>query len=90
MSGVSGAGLTRSCAPRVTPSCWRASATVGPVLATVLLPPSTMTVTFFGVVMVSARPERPSGWDRDTESFAASARMPSSARAASTEVAVVQ
>ena len=90
VSGVSGAGLTRSCAPRVTSSCWRASATVGPVLATVLLPPSTLTVTFLGVVMVSARPERPSGSDRDTDSFAESARIPSSARAASTEVAVVQ
>ena len=39
---------------------------------------------------LTASPDRPSGSDRDTESFAVSARMPSSASAASTEVAVVQ
>ena len=48
------------------------------------------TVTFFGVVTASVRPPRPSGWEREAESTAPSARMPRSVSAASTVVAVVQ
>ena len=52
--------------------------------------PSTVTVTFFGVVTESMRPPRPSGCEREAESTAPSARMPRSVSAASTVVAVVQ
>ena len=52
--------------------------------------PSATTVTFFGVVTARVRPPRPSGWERDADSTAPSARMPRSFSALSTVVAVVQ
>ncbi len=40
--------------------------------------PSATKVTFFGVVTARVSPPRPSGWDREAESTAPSARMPRS------------
>ena len=59
-------------------------------MVTVRVLPSATTVTFFGVVTARVRPPRPSGWEREADSTAPSARMPRSVSAASTVVAVVQ
>ena len=74
----------------VTPSSASRPKTVELVVVTVRVLPSATKVTFFGVVTARVRPPRPSGWEREADSTAPSARMPRSVRAASTVVAVVQ
>jgi len=63
---------------------------VAAVVFALMVLPSTATVTSLGVVTDMTRPARPSGCERETESLAESARMPSSDRAPATVVDVVQ
>ena len=63
---------------------------MAPVVFALSVLPSTATVTSLGVVTDMTRPVRPSGCERETESLAESARMPSSDRAPATVVEVVQ
>ena len=60
------------------------------VVVTCRVLPSATNVTFFGVVTARVRPPRPSCCEREADRTAPSARMPTSVRAASTVVAVVQ
>jgi hypothetical protein len=73
-----------------TPSSASSPKTVLLVEVTVRVLPSATNVTFFGMVTAKVRPPRPSGWERDAESTAPSARMPRSFSALSTVEAVVQ
>ena len=89
-SAVGIAGDTTSSTFLVTPSSASRPKTVELVEVTVRVLPSATKVTFFGVVTARVRPPRPSGWEREAESTAPSARMPRSCSAESTLVAVVQ
>ncbi len=75
--GVSSEGVTLSSLPRVMWRLASTSPTVASVVVSVVEVPPTLSVTFIGVVMVSARPRRPSGVDLLTEKSAlAAAWMP--------------
>ena len=89
-SAVGIAGDTRSSSFFTTPSSDSRPNTVVLVEVTVRVLPSATKVTFFGVVTARVRPPRPSGWERDADSTAPSARMPRSFSALSTVAAVVQ
>ena len=91
VTAVSAAGTTRSLAPSVTPSALSSSATVAAEVASARVAPSTVIVTWRGLVTVKEIPSRPRPAERETDSVAPdSARMPSSFIAWSTVVAVVQ
>ena len=80
-SAVGIAGDTTSSSFLVTPSSASRPKTVELVDVTVRVLPSATKVTFFGVVTARVRPPRPSGWEREAESVAPSARMPRSCSA---------
>ena len=90
VSGESKPGLTKSSAPTLISRRASSAWTSGSVLDFVTFLPSTVTVTDLGMLMRSVRPERPSVVDREADSWALSARRPSSANASPTFVAVVQ